>query len=188
MVAQRYVDAHPNDVKAVVILGVMTTDPQSRSEWFMWRFIYPIHDCLMENLGASSAHRFMEAFLWLRGDDTELSDMEERERIETERHEDYPEQSEAQSAATRNALDDFDDRSIDYESISVPYLYLYGEKELNTLTGHADFIAETVPEGRAQEIPGASHHSHDDNPEFVIHAIREFLDDVSAKTRVADGE
>lgn len=180
MVAQRYVDAYPDDVKAVVTLGVMTTEPQSRSEWFMWRFVYPIHDWLTENIGASSAHRFMVAILWLRGDDTELSDMEERERIETEHHEEYPEQTEAQIEATRDALADFDDHAIDYGAISAPYLYLYGEKELDTLAGHADFIAETVPDGRAQEIPEASHHSHVDNPEFVIRAIREFLDDVSA--------
>lgn len=188
MIAQRYVDAYPDDVQAVVTLGAMTTEARSRGEWFMWRVIYPIHDWLADKLGASSAHRFMEAFLWLRGDDTELSDMEERERIETEHHEDYPEQTEAQSAATRDALDDYDDRSIDYEAISVPYLYLYGEKELDTLTGHADFVAEAVPLGRAREIPNAGHHSHVDNPEFVVDTIREFLDDVSARIRVADAE
>lgn len=189
MVAQRYVDAYPDDVRAVVTLGATTTDARSRSESFMWRVIYPIHDRLVNSLGASSAHRFMEAVLWLRGDDVELSDMEERERIETEHREDYPEQTDAQSAATRDALDDFDDRSIDYEAISIPYLYLYGEKELDTLTGHANFVAETVPGGCAQEIPGAGHHSHVDNPGFVIDTIREFLDEhVQTETAVADGE
>lgn len=191
MVAQRYVDAYPDDVRAIVTLGAMTTDPQSRSEWFMWRVIYPIHDWLIDNLGASSAHRFMKGFLWLRGDDTELSDMEERERIETEHRENYPDQTEAQSAATRDALEDFDDRSIDYGAIHVPYLYLYGEKELDTLTGHADFVAETVPQVRVREIPDASHHSHVDNPEFVIDTIEGFLDEhVTAEpaAAVADRE
>lgn len=177
MVAQRYVDAYPDDVRAIVTLGAMTTETRSRTEWFMWQFIYPVYDFLLDKLGESTAHRFMEAFLRLRGDDIEESDMEERERIETEHREDYPEQTEAQSEATRDALTGFDDRAIDYEAISVPYRYLYGEKELDTLTGHADFVAETVPQGSATEIPNAGHHSNVDNPEFVIDTIRAFLDE-----------
>lgn len=189
MIAQRYVDTYPDDVRALVTLGATTTDPRSASEWFTWKVVYPVHDWLTDNVGQSAAHKLMKGFLWLRGDDIELSGMERRERIEATHNDDYPEPTDAQDSAIREALADWTDPSIDYAAIPVPYLYLYGEKELDSFPAHAEYVAETAPHGRAVEIPDASHHSHVDTPEFVVDAIREFLDEeVGAGTAITGGE
>lgn len=189
MVAQRYVDAYPGGVRAMVTLGATTTNPRSTTEWFTWTVVYPAHDWLSANIGRSAAHKLMKGFLWLRRDDTELSDMERRERIEAAHSDEYPEPTDAHDAAIRETLDDWNDPSIDYTAIPVPYLYLYGEMELDSFPAHAEFVAETVPQGRAMEIPGASHHSHVDNPNFVVDAIWTFLgEEVSTGTSDADGD
>jgi pimeloyl-ACP methyl ester carboxylesterase len=75
-----------------------------------------------------------------------------------------------------DALASYVDLSVDYGSIAVPSLHLHGEYEIPQLHRHARYMADRIPGCEASEIPGAGHVSHVDNPEFVVDALREFLD------------
>lgn len=180
MVAQRYAAEYPDEVRALSTLGAMTTETLSREEWLLEKVAFPVVDRVRNTAGEEYARKLMDAIMNLRPDDVEPSDMDERDRIESAHNDDYPEQSEAQEAAVRDSLSGYGDRSTDYTAITTPFLYLYGEREMSTLQDHAEFVTETVPNGRALEVPNASHHSHVDNPEFVVETLREFLDEHAA--------
>jgi len=127
----------------------------------------------------------MFAVNWLARDDAGLSDLDEFERIRRDHHENFPEPTDAEVAATEAAIDDY--AGIDYESISAAVLAMYGEHELAVTGDHARYLAERIPNGQVIEIPDAAHVSIVDNPEFVIETIEEVLDE-QVRTETASVE
>lgn len=176
MIAQAYAARHPEDVAALVTLGALTPTPRSREEWLLWNLVFPVAHRLRTHLGDRFADRFLATVMRLRRDDAVESDMAERERIEREHAAEYPEQTVDQKRAVRAALDGYGDRTIDYATLSMPFRYAYGAHEMSTLETHAAHVEATAPRAAAVEVPSARHHSHVDNPGFVVDVIYEFLD------------
>lgn len=104
------------------------------------------------------------------------ADMDAVERIHERHGGEVPESEESERRKVEDAVWSYIDLAVDYESIRVPSLHLYGEYEILRLHRHARYMAEQIPRGETREIPNAGHVSHVDNPEFVVEAIRDFLD------------
>lgn len=176
MVALAYADRY-DDHAGIVTIGSETPDTPSVRAWVYDAVVFPVHYGLRDTLGQGAADRFMFAVNWLARDDAGLSDIDEFERITTDHHADYPEPTPAERDAIEATFDDYGDRDVDYSSIRVPVLALYGERELAVMADHAEHLADRVPDGRALGVPGAAHLSPVDDPSFVMDAIRDFLDE-----------
>lgn len=176
MVALGYADRY-DDHAGIVTVGSETPDTPSFRAWCYDAVVFPVHYRLRDALGQGAADRFMFAMNRLARDDAGLSDLDEFERITTDHHADYPEPTPTEQEAIEATFDDYGALDIDYSSIRVPVLALYGERELAVIADHAEYLAEQVPDGRALEVPDAAHLSPVDNPSFVMDAIRDFLDE-----------
>ncbi|MFC7177091.1 alpha/beta fold hydrolase [Halosegnis marinus] len=83
------------------------------------------------------------------------------------------------TADERRKLDDavanYYDVEVDYDAVTAPSCHLYGEYEIPQVRRHARFMAERL-DGDLRVIPDAGHVSMVDAPEFVVGALRDFLD------------
>jgi len=61
-------------------------------------------------------------------------------------------------------------------AITPPTLVLRGEHSRVLDRGVAERMAGELPQGRLVEIPRAVHTLHEDNPEAVLAALKDFLD------------
>jgi pimeloyl-ACP methyl ester carboxylesterase len=68
---------------------------------------------------------------------------------------------------------------IDYSTIDVPAMVLYGEEEPAFLRTHAGTMSGAIPNCRAHAVAGAGHKAHLDAPETFTSHIREFLERVA---------
>lgn len=177
MVALRYVDQYPDDVAAAVTLGAETPDHPTLRARFYQRVVFPLYDRLLDRFGEAWANRFMFAVNRLVRDDAGLSDLDEFERAVTDHHADYPEPTPAERQAIEDALAAYPDLDIAYDSLTTPFLAMYGERELAVMEDYAEHVATSAPSGRAVEVPDAAHLSIVDSPVFVVDTVRDFLDE-----------
>jgi len=68
------------------------------------------------------------------------------------------------------------------KGIAVPALFLAGEFDEATPASTEKF-SKLVPNAQFKVIPGSGHISQNDNPEFMLAAVREFLRSADGKTR-----
>jgi len=61
------------------------------------------------------------------------------------------------------------------QTIPVPTLVLRGEESMILDREVAERMAQQLPRGKFVEIPRAVHTLHEDNPEAVLAALKEFL-------------
>jgi len=70
----------------------------------------------------------------------------------------------------------FHESNVDFASITVPTLVLYGEHESSVISRHAPRLADALPDATVREVPGVGRASPWDNLEFFNGASREFLE------------
>jgi pimeloyl-ACP methyl ester carboxylesterase len=119
--------------------------------------------------------------------DSSTVDMDDVEQIRQEHSCNNTEMDSSERGKVMRGAQDYIGRSIDWQSITVPTLALYGENE-PFVERHAKYVRERVEECRIEEIPDASHNSHVDNIEFIMEHTREFLDGVSGERKPAATE
>ncbi len=175
-IALTYAAIHPDTISALCTLGAETPEAQTRGEWLEWqipkrKLINALSMVVDRGRLMAVIHRFNE---W-RYDPRGAGDMEEIERILQRHGEDVPEPSEKESTKIRKALESYSLESIDYLSIVVPSLILYGEYEIPLIHRHAEYMEDVIPHAEAGQVPDAGHVSTVDNPEFVVSSLREFL-------------
>lgn len=178
MIAGRYAATHADALSGLVTVGAITSDTHTFPEWVERRLWLPTVDRLASTFGGGRVMPVVQRVNDLKRDQGESGDLEEKARIEEDHAADYPDVSDAESEKVRNVLMHWAADSTDYARISVPTLVMYGERETDLMARHARTLAETVPDGRVREIPGAGHNSHVDNPEFVRDELRDFLADI----------
>jgi pimeloyl-ACP methyl ester carboxylesterase len=110
-----------------------------------------------------------------RYDERGAGNLEEIERIQRDHGEDIPEPSDRESAKVHEMLKSYSSKSVDYSSITVPALHLYGEYELEMISHHVKHMASAIPRSEARQIPNAGHSSHVDNPKFIVESLLDFL-------------
>lgn len=170
LIAQTYAVRY-DDLAAAVLIGAMTPEIFSRTEWLQRQVVMRAMGPIMGN------ERLVNAYFWLServyGDDS-IGDLDEAERVREQHSDEDPKMDAAERRKVFGSAVDFASTSLDFSAISVPTLVMYGEHE-PIAADHAEYLAREVPDAEVREIPDASHNSHLDNPEFINDAIRAFL-------------
>lgn len=179
MIAFAYANRYPESVSAVIVLGALTPDVFSRSEWFRRRGVYRFIDRAST---VFSHDRVVAGVNWIfdRIDsDVDTGDIEEAAEIASRHADEYPEMDERELDKLWGEWSQYLSMEVDYTELAVPMLFLYGEHEFDVVATHARHVANHVPRGDSREVPRAGHFSHVDNPQFLTATIREFLSDVT---------
>lgn len=175
MIAQTYAAAHSDTISALVTLGTWTPEVLSREEWFYRRVFQPLFNTLSSVFGHERIGAVMHWINEWRHEKGASGDLEKAERIKQAHTDDYPELAETEGEKIRGTLASFTSMSVDHTSITVPSLFMYGQRELDGPARHANYMANLISEAETREIPNAGHNSHVDNPEFILDSLREFL-------------
>lgn len=176
MVALAYTATYPATIGALCTLGAETPEAQTRGEWFERRILPKLINALSVVINRDRLMAVMHRIDEWRYDPRGAGDMEAIERILQRHAEDFPESSEEESTKIREALESYSSTSIDYSSIAVPSLILYGEYEIALISRHAKYMKDVIPHAEIGQIPNACHVSTVDNLDFVVTSLREFLD------------
>ncbi|WP_049902114.1 alpha/beta fold hydrolase [Halococcus agarilyticus] len=175
MVALAYAAAYPDTIGALCTLGAETPEAQTRGEWVERRALPKLIDVLSTVVDRDRLMAVMHRIDEWRYDPRGAGDMEEIERILRSHAEEFPKPSADESTKIRKAVESYPSESIDYSSILVPSLILYGEYEIPLIRRHAKYMENVIPHAEASRIPNAGHVSTVDSPEFVVESLRELL-------------
>lgn len=181
MIAQTYAARDPEALSALVSIGADTPEILTRGEWLQRVALWKAVDLVSPVLGSDRVMGAVERGLTLLYGEDANGDLEKAERIQQSHAAEFPEMTDAEEEKLWDALDGHMSMDIDYSAVSVPALLMYGERELDSMRRHAEYMASRIPDAEAREIPEAGHNSHVDNPEFVVAAIREFLADAPVR-------
>jgi pimeloyl-ACP methyl ester carboxylesterase len=135
-------------------------------------------DVLDPVVGRDRAERLLRRLDEWRYDERGTGDPEAIERVHERHGGDVPPMTDAERGKLDDALASYHDLTVDYDAVAVPSLHLYGEYEIPWVRRHARYMTDRLPDAEVQEIPGAGHVSTVDEPEVVVDALREFLDEV----------
>jgi pimeloyl-ACP methyl ester carboxylesterase len=173
MIGYAFADTHPEKLSGLITVGSTTPETFSRKEWLFRtlsiRLLFPI----MGN------ERVYNAAVWAQTkllDDDSTVDMDELEQIREAHDCDVPDPSASERSKVLDAAGGYFTSNESWRLPDTPTLMLHGENEPFT-EPHADFLERELDNCRTAEIPGGSHNSHVDNPEFICTQIREFLND-----------
>lgn len=173
-IALVYADRYPDACSGLITLGGEAPETLTIAE-HIERYRPVLVDLLSRVVDRERVQELLYRIdLWRYGE-RGTGDMDAIERIQERHGRETPEQSESERRKVEDALASYLDLAVDFESMQVPSLHLYGEYEIPRLHRHARYMADRIPCGEAQKIPDAGHVSHVDNPEFVVDALREFL-------------
>ena len=170
MVGYVYSIRHPANLAGLITLGAPLPMTFSRKEMFirttLLRILTPVmgNDTIMSWVSWANQKAFGE---------NSAGDLDEAERIRSEHSCKDPELSPQERKKIMQGVLNYIGSPMEYQSIMVPVLKMYGEHE-PFLEDHASYFIEHVSQCEIREIPGAGHNSHIDNPDFVIESIREF--------------
>lgn len=175
IVGYKLATTRPEPLSGLVTLGAPTPQAFSLGERLYQAMVLRIVTRVMGN------ERLMSGFNWMMEQifcDSSTVEMNDVERIrEAHSCENTETPSTDQAKIMRGAQNYYTGSSLHWESVDVPVLAMFGENE-PFHEHHAKYVSRQVDEGRVEEVPGASHNSHVDNPEFIIERVRAFLDDV----------
>lgn len=170
MIAETYAVRY-DELSAAVLIGTMTPEIFSRSEWIQRQVVSRIMAPIMEQ------ESLMNGYMWAAekfyGEDS-IGDIDQAERIREQHSDEDPELDPDERSKIFGAAADFASTPLDLSSISAPTLVMFGENEPIAPT-HADYLRTEIEEVKVRKIPDASHNSHLDNPEFINDSIRNFL-------------
>ena len=175
IVALPYAATYPDTISALCTLGAKTPKAQTYGEWLERQIQPKLINTLSTVIDRDRLTAVMHRINEWRYDPRGAGDMEEIERILQSHAEEIPESSDEESAKIRKALELYSSASIDYSSIVVPSLILYGEYEMPMIRRHAKYVGKAIPHAETGQIPNAGHVSTVDNPEFVIKSLGEFF-------------
>lgn len=180
MVGYKFAANYPAELSALVTLGAPSPRLFSLKERVIRIELMRIAAPIMGN------ERVMRALTWTiermnRNASTVAVDDVKRIR---ERHScDSPGISAADRKKMLSGAIEYMGSSVDWEAVDVPVLKLYGENE-PFIAEHAEFVEAHLDDCRVREVPGASHNSHVDNPEFIIREIARFLASVATDSEL----
>jgi pimeloyl-ACP methyl ester carboxylesterase len=184
MIGYTFAATRPEQLSGLVTLGAPTPQTFSFGERLLRVEVTRLITPVMGN------ERLMSAFQWVMErvfSDSSTVDMDDIERIRETHSCDDTEMDSTERAKMMRGVQDYIGSSVDWQSVNIPVLAMYGEDE-PFVEQHAEFVRERIGECRVEKIPDASHNSHIDNAEFIIEHTRKFLDDVSAERRPAATE
>ncbi len=175
MVAQTYAAKFPENISALCTLGAETPELLTRGEWFERRILPKLIGKLSPIVGGDRLFSVLDWIYERRYGMGAIGNLEKLEYIQQTHAEEFPEISEEEFEKIEDMLTSYPTISIDYASITVPSLLMYGERERETAARHAKYMARAIPDAEVHRIPNAGHNSHVDNPEFIVKTLREFL-------------
>lgn len=169
-IAQVYAHRNPDDVAGLVLADTFTPEVLSRADWLhrkaLLATIPPVR-----HLGYERVER---AKNWLH-ERFQPGAAGHYENVEGLR-DDGEAMSTEEFAKVIRAVARFAESHVDLSRITAPTLVLYGENDLGFVREHAARLGAHVPNVSLLEVPGAGHASNLEDPQFVISALREFLE------------
>ncbi|WP_458209454.1 alpha/beta fold hydrolase [Haladaptatus sp. NG-SE-30] len=175
MVAQTHAAENPDTIAALCTLGAVTPEILTRGEWLDRRVVPKLIDTVSTVV---DRERVIAVLRWInerRYEEGASGDLEKLVRIQQAHAEEFPEVTETESEKIGELLTTYPAVTIEHSAITVPSLLMYAEREPNSVARHAKYMANTISDAEACQIPNAGHNSHVDNPEFVIDSLRAFL-------------
>lgn len=160
-----------NELSAAVLIGTLTPEIFSSGEWAYRKGVMRAMGPIM------SSERLREGFTWLGEQVFGEGSAGEVDQIEQIRHQHSDEALDIDATERQKMVDavvGLASTPLDFSSISVPVLVMYGEQE-PMVPRHAAYLKQEMSDVEVREIPGAGHNSHIDNPEFITNSLREFL-------------
>ncbi|WP_254547314.1 alpha/beta fold hydrolase [Halomarina pelagica] len=173
MIAQVYASRYPEQLSGLVLADTFTPAFVSRRDRIERTVLLNTLIGLVHPIGYDRAKAIM---MWFGrklegGNTTSL-------RIEA-----FPDMETVAAVTALQAVMSFHSANIDFASITVPTLILYGEHESSVISRHVPTLAAEIPNTTVQEVPNAGHASPWDNPEFFNRAIRDFFAQTARSTR-----
>lgn len=168
-IAMTYAARHPDGLSGLVLADTFGPVPLTLGERLQ-RASLRLTIPLARLIGYERVER---AMVWLR-ERTDAGISGDYDRIEAIR-ETGPSMSTAEFAKVIRALSSFDRTSVDFASIAVPTLVLYGEHDAGFVRRQSGSLAALIPDADVLEVPDAGHASTLDEPAFVTGEIRRLL-------------
>jgi pimeloyl-ACP methyl ester carboxylesterase len=176
MIAQRYADRYPDDLRGLVLAGSMQSFPPLPITRLQQELLFPRPALYpsMYALGARSYFRLLlQGIRLAQGGRPWLALDEEVRRDAIGK---VGRLAPGEFVKIFDAMYGFDTR--EDLSISVPTLVLTGDHEAPPVIAQSDRLAEVVENASRAEIPEAAHLSNLDNPEAFDRALDDFLADL----------
>ncbi|WP_435156591.1 alpha/beta fold hydrolase [Haladaptatus sp. DFWS20] len=170
-IAQVYAAHHSDRLAGLVLADTFSPELFNRREWLQRSVLLKATIPPTRLIGYQ---RVEKAMVWLqeRVQGTDVSgDYENIERLRAS----GPKLTTDEFAKVIRAVAAFDEMELNFSSITVPTLVLYGEHEPAFIRRHAPKLEAEIPTASVRDVPGAGHASNLDNPEFFTMAVREFL-------------
>lgn len=181
MVVQTFGARYPETPAALVTMGTQSPRFTHWTDWVRLRLYATVMYHLTALLGYD---RLTAVNDWVtehvfRDDATGRTDNNGRSvaAIRADHPCEAPDTDPAEFRKVARAIRDFFAGTVGFEAVTVPTLVLYGETELDMTARHAAHMAELLPRGRLEEVPGAGHSIHVDRPAALGNVLRSFLDE-----------
>lgn len=172
MIAQTFLDRHPDGARGAVIAGPVQSMPSFGLAADLNPFVSPMFGVsqMVSTLGSAGAFRALLSTMhaanggpWLSlGSDVREQTIAAAGAV-----------PEAEYTKIFQAL--YEHEPIDLSHVETPLLTLYGDHEATRIKRQAKRLVESLPNGSAQEIPDAAHLVNQDNPAAFNRACSEFF-------------
>ena len=173
MIAQVYASRYPNHLSGLVLADTFTLAFVSRRDRIERTVLMNTLVGLVRLVGYD---RSKALIMWfgrkLEGNNTTSL------RVKA-----FPNMETVAAVNALQAIMSFHKTDIDFTSITVPTLILYGEHESSVISRHAPTLAARISNVTVKKVPNAGHASPWDNPEFFNRTIQEFLAQIALSTR-----
>ncbi|MEE1752839.1 alpha/beta fold hydrolase [Streptomyces sp. SP18CS02] len=166
---------HPGLVRAVVVSGVGTSEPEFQDPW--------VHEIRAEQaraLAAGDAGRWVEAFVRLAAGPHRTLDDVDQEVVHRIREMTWRTVSK-HTGAEPERLVPVSDTWARAATIRVPVLAINGGIDSDDHIGMAERLVRTVADGRATTVEGTAHYPNMERPDAFDDILRSFLRTVSAQ-------
>ncbi|SFS01428.1 Pimeloyl-ACP methyl ester carboxylesterase [Halomicrobium zhouii] len=176
-IAQVYAARHPERLAGLVLADTFTPAIDDWREWLQRVALLKATVPPVRLVGYQRVERVM---VWLQerfAGEGVSGDYEQIERLRTA----GPKMETDEFVKVIRAVANFHRTTIDFGSIPVPTLVLYGEREPLFVRRHASKLSAEIRNATVRAVPGAGHASNLDEPEFFTGALREFLSGIETR-------
>lgn len=169
-IAQAYAAAYPDRVSGLVFADTFTPELFDWREWLQRSVML---QATIPSVRLIGYERVEKAMVWLqeRLQKGVSGDYENVERLRAE----GSKMTTTEFVKVIRAIATFQEMEVDFSSITVPALVLYGEHEPAFIRRHVPKFSAEITNTTVREVPHAGHASNLDNPEFFTTALQEFL-------------
>lgn len=172
MIAQVYASRYPDQLGSLVLADTFTPAFVSRRDRIERTMLLNTVTGLVRLIGYDRGKGLL---LW-------FGRKLERDKTTSLRAESFPDMETVAAVNAFQAVSSFHKTDIEFASINVPTLILYGEHESSVIRRHVPTLAAKIPNAEVEEVPNAGHASPWDNPDFFNVAIRDFLAQIARST------